>query len=394
MKQKYQLQTLTPVHIGSGETLNQIDGCYADGRWYHIDLERVLAHPSTDLNALTSEMSQRQFRWQRYLSHRNIEPSEVSDYSLLCPQSPENVEIREAIKTVGNRPYIPGSSLKGALRTALLGEMLSVNDEVYEKSREHIETLIDRGPRGNLRREQPARSIEQLAFGKDPNHDLLRALQVSDTQPLDSDALEIGLAWTVTLNQNNQLIQKIDRGQEYKHFVQQFQAQQRLTFTLKIDDLLFRDREKRRLGYSDSQEETLRDIAEVCRSDVDALLQHELAFYDNHDLSEIANIYEKLIQINNTLNVGAFLLQIGWGTGYHANTVTAIIADADEANAEDEDLWMDLRERFRLGQSRSQRDAYDERAFPKTRRILYRGRNPICPLGWMKISPIKEPSEK
>ena len=394
MKQKYQLQTLTPVHIGSGETLNQIDGCYADGRWYHIDLERVLAHPSTDLNALTSEMSQRQFRWQRYLSHRNIEPSEVSDYSLLCPQSPENVEIREAIKTVGNRPYIPGSSLKGALRTALLGEILSVNDDVYEKSREHIETLIDRGARGNPRRETPARHIEQLAFGKDPNHDLVRALQVSDTQPLDSDALEIGLAWTVTLNQDNQLVQKIDSGQEYKHFVQQFQAQQRLTFTLKIDDFLFRDREKARLGYSDSQAELLRDIAEVCRSDADALLQQELAFYDNYNLSEIANIYEKLIRINNTLDVGAFLLQIGWGTGYHANTVTSIIADADEENAEAEDLWMDLRERFRLGQSRSQRDSYDERAFPKTRRILYRGRNPICPLGWMKISPIEEPSEK
>ena len=394
MKQKYQLQTLTPVHIGSGETLNQIDGCYADGRWYHIDLERVLAHPSTDLNALTSEMSQRQFRWQRYLSHRNIEPSDVSDYSLLCPQSPENVEIREAIKTMGNRPYMPGSSLKGALRTALLGEIVDVNEDVYEKSREHIETLIDRGPRGNPRREKPAQRIEQLAFGKDPNHDLLRALQVSDTQPVDSDALEIGLAWTVTLNQNNQLVQKIDRGQEYKHFVEQFQAQQRLTFTLKIDDFLFRDREKARLGYSDSQAELLRDIAEVCRSDADALMKQELAFYDNYDFSELANIYEKLIQINDTLEVGAFLLQIGWGSGYHANTVTSIIADADEGAPEAEDLWMDLRERFRLGQSRSQRDHYDARAFPKTRRILYRGRNPICPLGWVKISPMEAPSEK
>ena len=394
MKHRYQLQILTPVHIGSGEQLNQIDGCYADGRWYHIDLERVLAHPSTDLNALTSEMSGRDFRWQRYLSHRNVELSEVSDYSLLCPQSPENVEIREAITAMDNRPYIPGSSLKGALRTALLGEMLSVNADVYAKSRDHIETLMDRGPRGNPRREQPGRFIEQLAFGKDPNHDLLRALQVSDTQPVDSDALEIGLAWTVTLNQNNQLVQKIDRGQEYKHCVAQFQAQQRLTFTLKIDDLLFRDREKARLGYSDSQAELLGDIAEVCRSDADALLQQELAFYDNYDFSEIANIYEKLIRINNTLNVGAFLLQIGWGSGYHANTVTSIIADADAESPEDEDLWMDLRERFRLGQSRSRRDSYDPRAFPKTRRILYRGRNPICPLGWVKVSPIQVPSEK
>ena len=205
--------------------------------------------------------------------------------------------------------------------------------------------------------------------------------------------------WTVTLNGNNQLVQKIDRGQEYKHFVQQFQAQQRLTFTIKIDDFLFRDREKKRLRYSDSQEATLRDIAEVCRSDANALMKRELAFYDDYSFSEIANAYDKLIRTNEKLPEGAFLLQIGWGTGYHANTVTntltSIIADdADADPTEDEDFWMDLRERFRLGQSRSQRDSYDPRAFPKTRRILYRGRNPIDPLGWVKVSPIKEPSEK
>lgn len=391
MKQKYQLQTLTPVHIGSGETLNQIDGYYVNGRWYHIDLDSILTDPGTDLNALTSEMSQRTFRWQRYLSQHNVDPSECSDYSLACPQSPENVEIREAIKAIDNRPYIPGSSLKGALRTALLGEILYVNDDGYEKSRDHIETLIDQRPRGNPRREQPARFIEQLAFGKDPNHDLLRALQVSDTQPLKSDALEIGMAWTVTLDGNNQLVEKRDRGQEYKHFLQQFQANQSLTFTLKIDDFLFRDREKAQLGYRDSQETILRDIAEVCRSDADALMKQELAFYDDYNFSEIADVYDKLIRVNNTLDVGAFLLQIGWGTGYHANTVTSIIADDDPDSPADDDIWMDLRERFRLGESRSRRDAYDPRAFPKTRRILYRGRNPIYPLGWVKVSPIEDP---
>ena len=49
MKQKYQLETLTPVHIGTGNTLNFMDGCYANGRWYHIDLDKVLEHPATDI---------------------------------------------------------------------------------------------------------------------------------------------------------------------------------------------------------------------------------------------------------------------------------------------------------------------------------------------------------
>ena len=85
MKQKYQLQTVTPVHIGSGETLNHIDGCYANRRWYHIDLDKVLTHPSTDLNALTSEIAQRGFRWERYLQQHNTDLLELSAYSLCCP---------------------------------------------------------------------------------------------------------------------------------------------------------------------------------------------------------------------------------------------------------------------------------------------------------------------
>ena len=387
MKQKYQLQTLTPVHIGSGETLSHIDGCYANGRWYRIDLDKVLAHPSTDLNALTSEMAQRGFRWERYLSQYGSDLSELSAYSLLCPQNPEEVEIREAIKIVGDRPFIPGSTLKGAIRTALLGEVLNENNNIYRESLSQLETLIDQRERGNPRREQPARRIEGLAFGKDPNRDLLRALQVSDTMPLESNSLEIGMAWTVTLNQSDQLVQKIDRGQEYKNFVQQIQARQRLTFTLKIDELLFREREKTRLGFSELQKKVLHDIAEVCRSATDELMQNEQDFFGYYNLSEIANVYDKLIGLNNTLPEGAFLLQIGWGTGYRSNTVTSLFTNDEESP---ENLQMDLRERFKLGESRSQRGHYDEREFPKTRRILYRGQNPIASLGWVKISPMED----
>lgn len=386
MKQKYQLETVTPVHIGSGETLNHIDGYYANGKWYHIDLDKILGHPSVNLNALTSEMSQRDFRWERYLQQHNMDPAEFALYGLTCPQSPEETEIREAIKTVENLPYIPGSSIKGALRTALLGEILSENDNIYDESLRQLTAMINRRPRGNPRSEQPARRIESCTLGKDPNRDLLRALQVSDTMPLGSDSLEIGMAWTLTLDQNDQLVQKVDRGRAYKNFVQQIQRGQRFTFTLKIDELLFREREKARLGFSNSQKDILQDIAEVCRSDAAPFMQSERDFFDHYNLSEIAELYDRLIDFNNRLPEGAFLLQIGWGTGYHANTVTSLFTDDQAAP---ENLLIDLRKRFKLGESRAERGHYDEREFPKTRRILYRGRNPIAPLGWVKISPLE-----
>ena len=385
MKQKYQLETITPVHIGSGETLNQIDGYYANGRWYHIDLDRILAHPSADINALTSEMSQRGFRWGDYLSQQNMDPAELSAYSLACPQSPEETEIREAIKTVNNCPYIPGSTLKGAIRTALLGDILSRNDEVFNENNQRFINIVNQTPRGNPRTEHPAREIEKNVFGKDPNHDLLRTLQISDTTPIETDALEIGTAWTVTLNSDEQLVQKIDRGRHYKNFVQQIPAGKRLTFTLKIDELLLREAEKKRLNFKDFQEQNLKSIAAACRSLSADMLATELEFFDIYDLDEVAQFYIKLEDSSKHFRKDTFLLQIGWGTGYHANTITGVFANSFNPHQE---MWLKLRKRFRLGESRSRRGQYDAREFPKTRRVLYHGQNPISTFGWVKVSPL------
>ena len=387
MKQRYQLEIITPVHIGSGETLNHIDGYYADGRWHYIDLDKVLAHPSTDINALTSKMGRRDFRWQTYLSECNMNPVGFSAYSLRCQQSPEEIDIREAIKTPDNRPYIPGSTLKGMLRTVFLSELIAENNQLFDDGLAYLQNLIERPARGNPRRETPAKEIEQNAFGKDPNHDLLRALQVSDTESLGSEALEIGAAWTVTLDNNYELVQKIEAGQEYKNFVQQIPVKQHLTFTLKIDELLFCDREKDRLKFTDLQEKTLREFAAVCRFQMRIHMREEQDFFNYYKFPNIPDVYDELIAENSKLSGGAFMLQIGWGTGYNANTVTSSLTSSKEAS---DDLLMALRRRFRLGESRSRRKEYDRREFPKTRRILYQGHNPIAPLGWVKITPIED----
>ena len=293
--------------------------------------------------------------------------------------------IEEGGEALVNAAENLGAKLARNLKTAQIRKVYGAVKKIQMSDVFRRNDLIDQGPQGNPRREQPARQIESLAFGKDPNRDLLRALHVSDTMPLDSNSLEIGMAWTITLDQNDQLVQKRDRGQAYKNFVQQIQTEQRLTFTLKIDELLFREREKNRLSFNDLQEQMLRTIAQICRSLATEIMETELEFFDIYDLPQIANLYDELIRLNDDLPEDAFLLQIGWGTGYHANTVTGLFANSDPSRA----IWMDLRERFKLGESRSQRDYYDKREFPKTRRILYRGQNPSPPSVGSKFHRLK-----
>ena len=134
---KYQLETLTPVHVGSGDSLQHIDGCYANGQWHRIDLDKVFAHPNANVNALSAAMGRQEFRWTTYLKN----PEAFATYSLSCLQSPEEVEIREAIKDINHRPFIPGSTLKGAIRTALLWDLINASDTQYKKTLSELEKL-------------------------------------------------------------------------------------------------------------------------------------------------------------------------------------------------------------------------------------------------------------
>ena len=367
---KYQLRTITPVHIGTGETLSQIDGFYDNGRWHRIDIDAVLAAiPESELNRLTIAMGQRNFQWGGYL------PTNQSSahYTLPCPEDPRETEIREAIKHPSSRPMIPGSSIKGAIRTALLWDLIGEdNKEAQNELRAQLQRRSNRSWAG-----QP---IERRVFGKDPNHDLMRAVQISDTAPIPIDALEMGVAWTVTLNQRGELVQKREGNREYKTFVEQIRAEQICDFSIKIDKSLFRQREKRELGYSDRQEQVVcEELAEACNFVAKDLANAEADFFDDHNLDEIVKFYDDLLQRIENMSSGAFVLPIGWGTGYRAKTVTELLT------VDDNDL-MNLRKHYRLGESRSRRGDYHPK-FPKTRRVLYDGLRPKFPLGWVQITP-------
>src|SRR5690606_18415556 len=93
--------------------------------------------------------------------------------------SAEGAQVREQVKDAYDRPYLPGSSLKGALRTVLAWSIWR------ERKLQPDARQLQR------RRAWAASSYEKAIFGRSPNHDLLRALQVSDSQPLDAAALMI-----------------------------------------------------------------------------------------------------------------------------------------------------------------------------------------------------------
>jgi CRISPR type III-A-associated RAMP protein Csm5 len=172
------IETLTPVHVGSGNLLyNNTD--FVTER---VDDESCLIVISEEkIWKILGE--QHLDNWLETIAQRkdlidflktyssNLKPEDYAKRQiLLFSRVNSNETLKEAIHNGMGLPYIPGSSIKGAIRTAVLA---SLANKIQNK-----ESKIQRFDRG--RTKILAVDIEKELFGNDPNSDVFRFIQIGD----------------------------------------------------------------------------------------------------------------------------------------------------------------------------------------------------------------------
>src|SRR5690606_9946154 len=111
------VQVLSPVHVGDGsELLRNIDYVVHQGRTWVVNqdalLERFIdAEGAFDRQLLGRPVSE-------LLRPDDFSNSELFRYAM--PGVPTNRPLRSHIKDVFGHPYLPGSTLKGLLRTVMV----------------------------------------------------------------------------------------------------------------------------------------------------------------------------------------------------------------------------------------------------------------------------------
>ena len=170
------LETLTSLHIGSGNML-QKDSDFVFGKDAEdypvvgvIDPRKVLTLVGEEnIDAWTVGIENG--RSTEEIVKLYAPKATITDYSLHAIDSylsrPAQ-QIKEFIRDGLDRPYIPGSSIKGAMRTAVLSNIAATMNEA--------EFLQVTRKNGNI----TAKTFEAKVFGKDPNHDVFRYLLVGD----------------------------------------------------------------------------------------------------------------------------------------------------------------------------------------------------------------------
>jgi len=200
------LRALSPVFIGSGEKLSKKE--------YLLDSPKGLIYFPNQLRLMdylkqqglfpayeTFLIETRQNDLRAFLQANRVPEKDYAafvSYTILAGEAARSANFREVltfIKDAEGRPYIPGSSVKGALRTALAAELIKAADG--ERLRRSVSRADASQPsRRYLKWESEGLEKELFCrldirdpqgrtnLSRQPVNDLMRGIQISDSAPL------------------------------------------------------------------------------------------------------------------------------------------------------------------------------------------------------------------
>jgi len=361
---RLEIEVLSPVHIGSGRPDLVQDMDYVTARRiYVIDQEQMLAGlpPERWARAEEAEPLSRLLSADEY--------ARFARYTLNDPTGNGRVpRILEHIKDVHGWPYVPGSSLKGAIRTALMWSMLRDSGKRVRSGE------LGRNPRfadDPLEAEFFGRDVQARFPRVDPNRDLLRAMHVVDSQALPPESnMELAQVVLYSLSGAPEQAQLRSKGDQWCFFVEVLAPDTRLQTSVRLDDYLLQPQTARHAGMTGKQD-WVRGWLTYCNTFSQTVIAHELDFYGRHEMPRVKAFYDNLARQAEAAEPGReCLLQMSWGAGWVSKTVGMTLDDTTLA---------EIRDRYRLGRRR------DYPIFPKSRRLVERGNVAEMPLGWVRL---------
>lgn len=379
------ITTLTPLHIGTGqELLNEYD-LKQDGQrrqTYRLDVDAILEKSLTNQD----DRLDRQLLSQKpadlvSLDELRLQP-EFSVYVL--DGQPRSGQVKEQIKNIWGHLYLPGSSLKGALRTAL-----AFNIGAQRKGQLRP---------NNADKKSADDSIDRAIFG--PNHpnihnwinyDLLRALQVADSEPVEVKPRLINVSVIKKGTAQAPIdVEAIPQGVTFQTVIH-------------LEEYLFKETAKttrlsnglpatpaERLGWEAERTKWLTHLPVAARNLARRRFREEQAYYQRVGLQRLARIYSIWQKgLASLKNSQTFYLQLGWAGGWDNKSYGRDLMAADQAGNYDSGRFAQIRRDFELGKPpgfKGQWQTKPEDIFPTSRRLrVDKDQNPIEPLGWVEV---------
>jgi CRISPR type III-A-associated RAMP protein Csm5 len=209
------------------------------------------------------------------------------------------------LKTPDHRPYIPGSELKGAIRTAVLAKMLNDDVNLLRQLAQNLRPNMTRGQMNALWQGNEWLLLRRNQNDRDAHNDLFRGIAISDSEPLPTDALRIYAA------------KRLNMSRDVTVFVEAIAPNSETEVTLSV---ACPDRWLQAIGLTDKA--GWLDWAKLAH----ALYEHSNAILDfiakKFPAREFPQVQAKAQWLRKQNNPQAPLVCLGWGQGFLSITMT------------------------------------------------------------------------
>ncbi|AFK21708.1 type III-A CRISPR-associated RAMP protein Csm5 [Pyrococcus sp. ST04] len=398
------MRVISPLHIGNGNELTPVDFYPAKDRIYVLDVDKLISDlvklgvEYDELLDFLKSPGESWYIWKHYLERYHLNPAHYSRYSLKIKGElgKRSSGIREFIKTNG-KPYIPGSSIKGAIRTAVMykvlrdcgdvntvveairwsGEIIkdknkknrTINkviskliEDIYYKSEDLLDYHLTILLRENVDPKSADDSLEAIVFGfevsrgrirHEPKRDPMRGLIVRDSKPISLDKLSL---YEVKVHGNPQLI---------PIYVEALDPGTVVDIEIRVDRELL----KRNANY-------MNGLFWYCLS----LKGDPWDVFEEFIWEAVDDFYKELAKAEERkarefykeLSSYERILRVGWGSGWISTTIGLLLKGRGNK-------WERVRRKLGLGKNPKTKNIVAK--FPKTYRLTTNG----MPMGWVAL---------
>lgn len=365
---KCNIKVLSPVHIGSGENYAASEYVKSKAKTKKGNVLNIIKRMDVSKYFMSLDENKKD-EFLRELSNPNFNlkdfdskiPNNFMKYMAINKSKNEiapTQEITEAIKTL-NKLYIPGSSIKGAIESAILYNQFDYYDT------EKIERFIDRASKREYN------SFIDSFFSSDVRYlsaqkNVMKFLQISDTDDVKQtsvyDIVSI-MAANFSGRKTNMYYRRNKKSKEPTiSYYETVDAGNNLEFTINNN---YNEKVHSALKLDDKIDLIdIKNIKKAIYNFSSDYINHEMKFSDEYDMNSLNKFYKRASKLNTK---DTPLLKIGAGSGFLATTLALKIKEYDYS----------LFERIR-----KQKKGYDF-CFPKSRKITVNGGKP---LGWVQLS--------
>ena len=357
-KIKLGVKTINPLHIGNGKNYDYLDYIPETNKIKIIDINKAFEELK-DLekinelsNLIQNNIDNNRLNVSTKELFGKIGITNISDYVVREIESEiqidKRVEIHQFINQNG-KYYIPGSSIKGAIRTAYIFDYFDKNIGKL------IEVLKDR----NLRNK--GNEIIKMVVG-DIKKDSFKYLLISDSNILENNAFKM----IETKRYNNYYDKKFHKVKGWGNPQNVEILKENSEFEV---NLILKDGFPKKFG----------ELKEMFNNLTKTICDFEVSIENNHpDLKEFYR------DLQTKLEEGIYL-DIGFGSGYLSKTIYLLLWK----HKEDLNLIKGLlptRKYFDKHTKKKHPQKVDDYPdFPRTR-TLYKLNEKYVPLGWIKLS--------